>query len=142
MTPDRLAQLHAAAFATERPWTAQEMGDLLHSPHVTLIDHPHGFALTRLIVDEAELLTLAVDPVHRRQGIADTLMTRWLNSLTGQAATAFLEVAADNTAARALYTRHDFSVISTRRAYYHRAGAPDADAVIMQRRFPRGQPTK
>lgn len=139
MTPDALARLHAAAFSTERPWSAHEIGSLLDSPHVTLIEHPNGFALTRLVVDEAELLTLAVDPAHQRQGIANALMDRWLLGLHGHASTAFLEVAADNTAARALYLRHGFDVISTRKAYYRRTHAPDADAVIMQRRLPLGQ---
>ncbi|QFT59011.1 ribosomal-protein-alanine N-acetyltransferase [Sulfitobacter sp. THAF37] len=139
-TPDALARLHAAAFTTDRPWSADEMRGLLDSPHVRLHSHPQGFALTRLILDEAELLTLAVDPAHRRRGIGAYLLTGWLDSLQGRAATAFLEVAADNTAARALYERHGFAVVSMRRAYYHRAAGPDADAVIMQRRFPCGQP--
>lgn len=140
MTPTALAQLHAAAFTTERPWSAHEIGGLLDDRHVILFPHPHGFALTRLILDEAELLTLAVDPAHRRQGIGDRLMTDWLAHLKDHAATAFLEVAADNAAALALYRRHGFAVVSTRRAYYRRAHMPDADAVIMQRRFPLGQP--
>lgn len=140
MTPARLAELHAAAFTHERPWSADEMGGLLDSPHVTLLPHPHGFALTRLILDEAELLTLAVDPAQQRQGIGDSLMQTWLDQLESRAATAFLEVAADNTPARALYHRHGFAVISTRPAYYRRTQGPDADALIMQRCFPYGKP--
>ncbi|APE44306.1 ribosomal-protein-alanine acetyltransferase [Sulfitobacter alexandrii] len=138
MTPEALARLHAAAFSTDRAWSAAEIGSLLDSPHVRLHRDPHGFALTRLVLDEAELLTLAVDPAHQRRGIGARLLTDWLDSIAGRAATAFLEVAADNAAARALYDRHGFAVIGTRPAYYRRTVGPDADAVIMQRRFPRG----
>ncbi len=139
MTPARLAELHAAAFTHERPWSAPEMASLLDSPHVTLLPHPHGFALTRLILDEAELLTLAVDPAHQRQGIGDSLMQSWLDRLETRAATAFLEVAADNTPARTLYQRHGFAVISTRPGYYRRTPGPNADALIMQRYLPCGK---
>lgn len=139
MSPEDLARIHAAAFARDRPWAAAEFRDLLQSPHVALIDHPNGFALTRLIADEAELLTLAVDPAFHRQGIARRLMQNWLGWLQGLTGTAFLEVAGDNTAARGLYAAHGFAVVSTRKAYYRRTNGPDADAVIMQRGFPYGQ---
>jgi len=46
---------------------------------------------------------------------------------------AFLEVAADNTAARALYACLEYEVSGLRRAYYKRPGGGAADAVIMTR---------
>lgn len=139
MTPEKLADIHAAAFSVDRPWSAAEFADLLDNPFAQLITRPQGFALIRQIADEAELLTLAVDPAYQRQGIAHALMRDWLTPLETQQATAFLEVAADNAPARALYARHGFAQIATRPGYYRRAGAPAVDAVIMQRRFPRGQ---
>ncbi len=130
MTPEALAELHQSAFAPSRGWSAAEFSDLLTSPHVHLLTHPHGFALTRTIVDEAELLTLAVDPHHRRKGIADALMADWLAQTP--ASTAFLEVAADNYPARALYDKHGFAEVSRRKSYYARPTGPPADALLMR----------
>lgn len=132
MTPAALAALHAAAFTTERSWSAQEFDDLLASPYVVVFTQPHGFALTRSIADESELLTLAVDSAHRRAGIASHLLHAWLHSISPTCKTAFLEVAADNTGAIALYERHGFAKIATRTGYYQRKDAPAADALIYQ----------
>lgn len=128
MTPEQLAQLHAAAFKLDRSWSAQEFKDLLASRFVSLIFEPAGFALTRLIAGEAELLTLAVDPAHQNQGIGRRLLNRWL---AGEMDQAFLEVAADNAAAIHLYTGHGFQITATRRGYYKRKDAAAVDALIL-----------
>lgn len=138
MTPQDMARIHAAAFVQDRAWTAQEIADLLASPFVTYLGEPHGFALTRLIAGEAELLTLAVDPAAQRQGIGRRLLQRWMDGLEAQADTAFLEVAADNTAAIALYTSAGFHQTATRRGYYQRKDAPSVDALILSRQFTHG----
>lgn len=142
MTPEALARLHAEAFVIDRPWTAREFAELLRSPHVEAILVAGGFALTRTLAGESELLTLAVVPHRQRSGIAGTLMRSWLNGLVGRAETAFLEVAADNAAARALYDRFEFEVIATRAGYYTREQAPNVDALIMRRRLPSGKSRK
>lgn len=133
MTPEHLARLHAATFLHERPWQVAEFADLLASPLVTLYPHAHGFALTRRVADESELLTLAVDPDHQRQGIARHLLIQWLNDCASGVSIALLEVAADNIPARALYRDLGFEVIATRRGYYKRKGAKSMDAEIMRR---------
>ncbi|HBM40944.1 MAG: ribosomal-protein-alanine N-acetyltransferase [Roseobacter sp.] len=138
MTPQDMARIHAAAFVHDRAWTAQEIADLLASPFVTYLAEPQGFALTRLIAGEAELLTLAVDPAAQRQGIGRRLLQRWMDGLEAQADTAFLEVAADNTAAIALYTSAGFRQTATRRGYYQRKDAPSVDALILSRQFTHG----
>lgn len=144
MTPAALATLHAAAFTTERPWSAAEFEDLLTSPLVALHSQPHGFALCRTVAGESELLTLAVDPSHQRQGIGRTLTQAWLEALhnTGAAERAFLEVASDNAGAIALYSALGFSNIGRRRAYYHRNGQQAADALVMQLDLTHGQPAE
>lgn len=140
MTPETLAQLHAAAFTLERPWSASEFAALLDSPHVRLFTRPHGFALTRSVAGESELLTLAVDPDRQRRGIGRDLVRSWLAATADAGAeVAFLEVAADNLPALALYYALGFRESGLRKGYYTRTGAPAADAIVMQYRLTLGQ---
>lgn len=137
MTPQEMAELHTAAFAPERGWSVAEFSDLLASPHVFCVTRPGGFALVRAVADEAELLTLVVSRQTRRQGIADALMAEWM--ALAPAKTAFLEVAADNHAARALYARHGFAETGRRCSYYKRPDRSAVDAVLMQAALTPGQ---
>jgi ribosomal-protein-alanine N-acetyltransferase len=91
------------------------------------------FALVRVIADEAELLTIATHPAHQRQGLARQVMQDWQDLARTRSATeAFLEVAADNTAAQALYQACGFATCGTRPGYYARKGAAPVDAVLMR----------
>ncbi|WP_299648596.1 ribosomal protein S18-alanine N-acetyltransferase [uncultured Tateyamaria sp.] len=134
MTPQNLSDLHAAAFVNERPWSAQELADLLANPLTHLETAAHGFALWRGIADEAELLTIAVDPGHQGQGIGAALMRGWMAKAARTCASAFLEVASDNAAAIALYGRQGFEIIATRTSYYQRADG-HTDALVMRARL-------
>lgn len=137
---DLASRLHAEAFAPlgERAWTRQDMAELLASPGVTgwalqSADAAIGFALCRVAADEAELLTIAVQPNQRRRGAGRALLA----AVTAHASAAgarslFLEVGADNPAALALYGQAAFRTVGSRRAYYPRGGAPAADAVVMR----------
>lgn len=140
MTPAELSALHQAAFVHERGWSEAEFADLLQSPFVRLHHRPGGFALSRTVAGESELLTLAVDPARRRQGTGRRLVQDWLAAAAPQATVAFLEVASDNHAARALYLNAGFAVEGLRRAYYPRRDAPFADALLMRRALTSGQP--
>ena len=129
MTPQTLAALHAKAFAPARAWAAQEFADLLSNPHMTLLTTEHSFLLARIIAAEAEILTLATDPIARRQGHAHRLLIE-LQSRP-DVREIILEVASDNPAARALYRAAGFVEEARRPAYYARAGEA-ADAVLMR----------
>ncbi|MEM1073521.1 MAG: GNAT family N-acetyltransferase [Pseudomonadota bacterium] len=130
MTADDMAKLHKASFAPERGWNAAEFENFLRAPHCEVFSRAGGFALLSVIAGEAELLTLAVHPERRRQGIADAIMKEWMQAV--DAGTAHLEVAADNEAALSLYAKHGFSCVGRRRAYYTRPGGTPVDAVLMQ----------
>ena len=128
MTPDRLAHLHGLSFTRPRPWTAAEFAGLLDSPHAFLLARPKGFLLGHVVADQAELLTLAVAPDARRQGIARDLVAEFAaTSRARGAARAFLEVAADNGPAQALYLAAGWRESGRRRRYY----GPDLDAIVM-----------
>ncbi len=133
MTPGDLAALHARAFADQRPWTEAEFASLLGSPHVVLLSVPMGFLLGRVLADEAEILTLAVDPDAQRQGHARWLLHGFLAQASAHAVTAFLDVAEDNTPARSLYAAAGFIETGRRRGYFTRPDGPPVDAILMTR---------
>lgn len=134
MTAAQLAALHALCFQVPRPWSQTEFAELLEQPFTYLLTLPHAFLLARIIADEAELLTLAVHPNHRRAGHGAELVTRFLHQAADHGArSAFLEVAADNQAAIKLYQSSGFTQAGTRRAYYRRDNKPALDALVMVR---------
>jgi ribosomal-protein-alanine N-acetyltransferase len=138
-----LAPLHAACF--EDPWPAPAIRDVLAMPGafgyavVCSAAAPAGFALGRVNTDEAELLTLAVDPTWRRHGLARSLVeTIGAHAAAHGATRLFLEVAEDNAAARALYAAGGFVTVGRRRGYYARRLGPAVDALTMRRDLPPG----
>ncbi len=132
MTPAAMARLHAACFTSPRPWSEAEIADLLTVPLVFAITESGGFAMGRAVVGEAELLTLAVDPGQRRQGIGAALVSGFLTEAKARKADrAFLEVNPDNAPAISLYLKAGFTVSGRRRGYYHPPTGPALDALIM-----------
>jgi len=129
-----MATTHAATFPHARGWSASEFTDLLAQKHCFACGDARCFALVRVIADEAELLTIATHPDHQRQGLARAVMAQWLAKAGAQGAThAFLEVAADNPAALALYRACGFQKSGHRARYYARKGSDPVDAVMMMR---------
>ncbi|MEL6582411.1 MAG: ribosomal protein S18-alanine N-acetyltransferase [Pseudomonadota bacterium] len=130
MSPEALAALHRLCFTdAPPPWTAKDFEELLGQPGVILLTHPNGFILLRSAADEAEVLTLAVDPTHRRKGIAQALLDQSFEHLAGHGITeVFLEVAVDNAPAQSLYTKCGFKEVA-RRPRFYRSGA---DAIVMR----------
>jgi ribosomal-protein-alanine N-acetyltransferase len=136
MTPTELADLHAQTFTVPRPWTAEEFKELLADQNIFLCTQPNGFLLGRVVAGEAELLTLAVATEHRRQGIANSLMKDFIHNARLQGGVdAFLEVSADNTGAKALYSAHDFQETGVRKNYYAKHNGPRVDAIVMGRKL-------
>jgi len=131
-----LATAHAAGFP--QPWDAAAFADLLAGPGVfgflALDDEaPAGLVLCRAAAGEAEVLTIAVDPALRRQGVAKALMAAALGAARQAGAdAAFLEVAADNAPAAALYAGLGFRRAGLRRGYYDRGPEGRADALVMR----------
>lgn len=135
MTPDDLAALHRRCFTTPRPWDAAAFATFLADPLVfLLVEGDSGFLLGRAVAGEAELLTLAVAPEARRRGLARKLAARFLYQARLRGAeTAFLEVAADNDAALALYEGTGFAKAGRRLGYYKTPHGVSVDAIVMAR---------
>lgn len=132
MSPDILAETHQAAFSATRAWSAQEFASLLDQSGVLASGDRRSFALVRVTLDEAELLTLATHPDHRRLGLGrKTLSEAEKTAQNAGAAHMFLEVAEDNTAARALYDTMQYVQVGRRPGYYMpKDGAPIAALIL------------
>lgn len=137
---DRAARLHREAFEPmgERGWTRQDIAGLLGSPGIsgfllTEAGTDIGMAICRVVAGEAELLAVAVDPLHRRRGAARRLLGAVIERVrAADARTLFLEVGADNPGALALYGSMGFGTVGRRAGYYPRRGRPAADALVMR----------
>jgi ribosomal-protein-alanine N-acetyltransferase len=132
-----LAALHGRAF--DDPWPVIMIADLLDGEGMIALvweqgETARGFVLARVVVDEAEILTLAVDPASRRAGVGAALLARAIDLAAERGAAAlFLEVAVDNLAALGLYDRHGFAKVGRRRAYYTHADGHAIDALVLRR---------
>ncbi len=124
-----LAALHAQAFPDE-PWSTESFSILLAQQSVVaLLDERGGFLVLRLVLDEAEILTLGV--TAKREGIATGLLKEAIALLRSRdVATLHLEVAAPNEAARALYEKTGFTQSGLRRRYY--ADGSDALTLLLR----------
>ena len=132
LTATEMARIHAACFTMPRPWSGAEFAAALADPYGIVIHEDRGFALGRVVAGEAELLTLAVDPQARRGGMGQRLVTQFLTASRAKGAeSVFLEVAATNVAARALYEKCGFVQTGLRRAYYRDGDGRGVDAVVL-----------
>ena len=100
MTVEEMAAIHKAAMTTPAAWSAPTFEGFLAFPGAILTSEARGFALGRVIADEAELLTVAVHPDARRQGIAARCLAGFeAEARTKGARRVFLEVAETNSGA-------------------------------------------
>jgi len=132
VTPEALATVHATAF--ERPWDAAAFASLLAQPGVVALGEEDGFILIRSVLDEAEILTLAVRPEARRRGYGRSLVEASARHARAVGADRlYLEVAEDNAAALALYQATGFTVTGRRPGYYARPDGPNMAAILLAR---------
>lgn len=133
MTPERMAEIHEAAFQTQRPWSAEEFTELLNSDNtVQFTETGACFALGRIIADEAELLTIATMPDQRRKGLARAcLQSLIFHCRSAGCNRLFLEVDADNAAAISLYLSLGFTESGRRKNYYRYPNGNRGDALLL-----------
>lgn len=131
-----LARIHQAAF--DHSWSEADLAAYVSSDLVWVSGEPiAGFLLIRDLGDEAEILTLAVDPAERRVGHGAALLEASKQDLSKTGVLRlFLEVAADNLPALALYERQGFVSIGIRKAYYRRDPGANMDAKLLSCALP------
>ena len=127
LRPEFLAQcamIHASAFASG--WSENELDALISGRNVIAdcaTDGPDetiaGFIISRIALDEAEILTIVVGSKFRNQEIGRALVDHHLFNLNRAGVRSiFLEVAEDNVAALRLYRNQGFQPVGVRKAYY------------------------
>lgn len=113
------------------PWTLEQIASSMSSQDEDYYlayegQELVGFLAVQTVLDEMEILQIAVKADFQRLGIASQLMAAvmdWDGDI-------FLEVRESNSAAQALYTRQHFTKIGKRKDYYRN---PVEDAVLMKR---------
>ena len=89
-----------------------------------------GYAIALAVMDEAEILNLAVRPVDRGAGLGGKLLDAAIDEATSRGAEqVFLEVRESNDSARRLYASRGFKEVSRRRGYYRE---PVEDALVLR----------
>jgi ribosomal-protein-alanine N-acetyltransferase len=132
-----LADLHARCFGLG--WGADEFERLLVDASVVThkLDSGRrvtGFIMSRLAGDEAEILSVGVDPSERGSGRGRKLLDHHMRRLAGRGVKKlFLEVESQNAPALKLYARTGFAEVGRRKSYYARNGGPRLDALVMRR---------
>jgi len=139
-----LSALHAICFPDD-PWDVSSIVAAMGIPGffgqlAWKEERPAGFALALDLGGECELLSLGVVPEQRRSGIGSTLLCSICAvARSRDARSVALEVAEDNTAARALYVKQGFTEVGRRRHYYDRARNP-IDGLILRRTLIAAEP--
>ncbi len=129
---ESIAALHGLSFPD--PWSAPSIARLIGGPGgfalIAACDGGDaGFALLQCVPPEAELLSIGVDPRHRRCGLGRAILGHAARALMANGGEVmFLDVAADNEPALALYRALGFQDMSRRARYY----GGKTDAIVMQ----------
>lgn len=124
---DELSNLHKKCFPN-KPWSANDFRDLKKSG-CEIIMSDNGFIVYRVVADEAEIITIGVNPEMRRQGIASAMICIIEKNIKNQGIKKiFLEVASTNEPAKKLYQNLGYKTVGLRPKYYD-----GIDAILMSK---------
>ena len=92
-----------------------------------------GYVGSQTVMDESDMMNVAVHPDYRRKGIAEKLVMELVEALKKRDSRCLtLEVRASNEPARALYEKQGFVQVGLRKNYYRN---PREDALILRKEF-------
>ena len=134
-----ISALHGASF--RRGWNEQEVETLLTDRHVLAHramtgSKMAGFIMSRLVEDEAEILTVAVARESRRRGVGRALLEEAMRHAYREGAERmYLEVEDTNRAAIALYRWAEFHETGRRAGYYREGRTAPGGALVMLRQL-------
>ncbi len=128
-----LVRIEEACFTD--PWSAQGFGEVLAAPGSLALlgvsgdGAAIGYVLARRVLDESEILNLAVIPGFRRQGLARRLLDQSVALLRRDGIrSVFLEVRPSNQPAQQLYLQFGFRPMGVRPNYYR---SPREDGLVL-----------
>ena len=135
-TTDLPAAYHIEQRAHAFPWSektfASNQGERYLNFQLTQNGKMAAFAITQVVLDEATLFNIAVDPAFQRRGYGRQLLQHLIAELEKRdVMTLWLEVRASNTRALALYRRHGYVEVGVRKRYYALADGAREDAILM-----------
>jgi ribosomal-protein-alanine N-acetyltransferase len=138
--PAALADIPAVG-AIERssftdPWGDSEFRSAIDSTATIFLVAEHskteticGYAIALTVLDESEILNIAVEPGSRGAGVGGKLLDAALRAVGDRGGHAvYLEVRESNESARRLYASRGFSELSRRKKYYRK---PVEDALVL-----------
>ena len=135
MNKDHVSQIaHLEARCFSDPWSEKSIASELENPlSLWLVAEENGqvwgYVGSQTVLDESDMMNVAVDPRFRRQGVARTLIETLIAELSKMGSRCLrLEVRVSNENARALYARMGFQQLGLRKNYYHN---PKEDALIL-----------
>ena len=123
---ERLVQTH--------PWSLQQFQESIQSDQSTVIEQAGqvvGFCILQPVLDEANLLLMAIHPSQQGKGLGYQLLDASLAQLKNNPLQVFLEVRESNQAAIALYEKSGFHQIDLRKNYYPKPDGTREHAIIM-----------
>lgn len=133
---EQIAQLEQVCFSD--PWSINSIRYELTNPLSTwfvAIDGQQvlGYIGSQAVMDEADIMNVAVVPEARRRGIAQGLIDTLIKALNEKGVEClFLEVRASNESAINLYDKNGFLQVGRRKNYYHN---PKEDALILRKEW-------
>ena len=132
----RVAALEQVCFSD--PWSENSVRSELDNPLSTWLvalegETVLGYVGSQTVLDEADIMNVAVAPDHRRQGIARLLLERLEQALRSRNVHSLtLEVRASNEPAKALYASLGYVPVGRRPNYYFK---PREDALILRKEW-------
>ena len=131
-----LAELEKLCFSD--PWSESAFLYELKNPlSVWLVAEENGeiagYVGSQTVIDESDMMNVAVKPEFRRQKVAERLIISLISHLNQrQSKSLTLEVRVSNDPAIALYYKLGFEQVGRRPGYYHN---PKEDALILRKEW-------
>ena len=132
-----VAELEKVCFGTEA-WSEKSVAsELTNALSLWLValdgDRVAGYVGSQTVMDESDMMNVAVSPDYRRQGIGEQLVLSLAHALKEKGSHCLtLEVRASNAPAIGLYEKLGFRQVGLRKNYYRN---PKEDALILRKQF-------
>ena len=130
----QVAELEKLCFSD--PWSENSIASELKNPlsfWLVALDGERiaGYVGSQTVMDESDMMNVAVHPDYRKQGIATALIVGLVEELRKRGSRCLtLEVRASNETAISVYSKLDFQEVGRRKNYYRN---PREDALILRK---------